>query len=181
MAGQQTTPEVRTPDTTGTGPKLARLSDRARTTSRVNRFSPYSALYRLPPADVHKMVVRGVPVRDLDALARRMGVPAARLADILGIAQLPATRQPQAKKLLGQADGERFIGLMRLLGQVKEMLAEAGGEEATDFDAPRWLAWWLDAPLPALGGDSPSAYMKTDAGQQVVSSLLGRMLSGVYA
>ena len=50
-----------------------------------------------------------------------------------------------------------------------------------EFDAALWLAGWLDAPCPALGGQRPSDYLDTNEGIQVVRGVLARMESGAYA
>jgi uncharacterized protein (DUF2384 family) len=49
------------------------------------------------------------------------------------------------------------------------------------FDAARWLTHWMEEPIPALGGASPSEYMDTIEGQEMISRLLATMQTGAYA
>jgi uncharacterized protein (DUF2384 family) len=66
-----------------------------------------------------------------------------------------------------------------LIHQVEVMVQQSGNPEG--FDSAEWVARWLEAPCPALGGQCPSAYMATAEGQELVSSLLAMMQSGAYA
>ncbi|MRW83227.1 DUF2384 domain-containing protein [Pseudoduganella sp. FT26W] len=59
------------------------------------------------------------------------------------------------------------------------MVDESGNPKGGD--AARWLAVWLAAPLPALGGATPASYMDTFAGQKLVEDLLSMIQSGAYA
>lgn len=65
-----------------------------------------------------------------------------------------------------------------LIDQVKRMVAESGNPQG--FDAAKWLGEWLDQPNSALGGEMPSMYLGTAAGQEIVSRLLAQMQSGAY-
>ena len=74
---------------------------------------------------------------------------------------------------------ERVLGLERLVGQVTEMVAQSG--DPAGFDADRWVAAWLDRPLPALGGAKPADFMDTMEGQKLITQLLAQSQSGTYA
>ena len=76
-------------------------------------------------------------------------------------------------------EGERALGLARLIGQVTHVVQESGNPEG--FDAATWTADWLEQPNPALGGKAPGQYMDTADGRELVSSLIARMQSGAYA
>ncbi len=40
---------------------------------------------------------------------------------------------------------------------------------------------WLKTPLPILGGESPLAHARTEAGGREVELLMGRIEHGVYS
>ena len=69
--------------------------------------------------------------------------------------------------------------MSKLIGQAQAMVDEAGAMEGVDPAA--WIAQWLDQPLPALNHHRPRDLMDTAEGQAMVSQLLGRLQSGVYA
>jgi uncharacterized protein (DUF2384 family) len=69
--------------------------------------------------------------------------------------------------------------MVRLVGQVQAMVNESGNPKG--FDAAKWLAQWMEQPIPALGGKNPASMMDTAEGQAVVSSLLAKMQTGAYA
>lgn len=72
-------------------------------------------------------------------------------------------------------------GTAKLIAQVEAMLAESGDPvAAADFDVGKWLANWLEQPMPALGGRRPIEYMATFEGQERVSRLLAIMQSSAY-
>lgn len=79
-------------------------------------------------------------------------------------------------------DSEKIVGLAKLVGQVETMLDQSGDPELMkDFDARKWLARWIEEPIPALGGKRPADYMDTFEGQEMVSRLLSMMQTGAYA
>ena len=66
----------------------------------------------------------------------------------------------------------------QLVAQVQKIVQESGNPEG--FDAGRWVAQFLDAPSPALGGRRPRDFMSTSEGRTVVSTLIAQMQSGAY-
>jgi len=70
---------------------------------------------------------------------------------------------------------DQFSTLLRLV----ERMAKGSGQPA-DFDATRWLAEWLDEPLPALGGREPARVLQEAGGFEEVYTILARMQSGAY-
>ena len=75
--------------------------------------------------------------------------------------------------------GERVMGMLRLIGQVDEIVRESG--DPTDFNAARWVAGWLNRPLPALGGRVPATLMDTAEGREIVAGLIAQTQSAAYA
>ncbi len=67
----------------------------------------------------------------------------------------------------------------QLIAQVEQIVRESGDPDG--FDAGRWVAAFLDAPSPALGGRRPADFIETSEGRTVVSALIGQMQSGAYA
>jgi len=67
-----------------------------------------------------------------------------------------------------------------LRAQLDEMLKESGHTDPS-FDAGRWLNWWLNNPLPALGGARPITLLDTPEGLGTVATILAQTQSGAYA
>jgi putative toxin-antitoxin system antitoxin component (TIGR02293 family) len=88
-------------------------------------------------------------------------------------------RKVRVNKRLNLDESERVMGIARLVGQAQSLVQESGGPP--DFDPARWLADWLDRPLPALGGQRPAELMDTAEGRALVSDLLAQQQSGAYA
>ena len=77
------------------------------------------------------------------------------------------------------SDSDLSTQTARLVAQVQQTVQESGNPEG--FDAGRWVAQFLDAPSPALGGQRPADLMCTDEGSRMVSTLIAQMQSGAYA
>lgn len=72
-------------------------------------------------------------------------------------------------------------GIAKLINQVEVMLAESSDPvTAAGFNVDKWLANWMNQPMPSLGGRRPIEYMDTIEGQDQVSRLLARMQSGTF-
>jgi putative toxin-antitoxin system antitoxin component (TIGR02293 family) len=85
----------------------------------------------------------------------------------------------RSSKLLNPDESERVMGIARLLGLAQSLVQESG--ELEKFDGARWVAAWLDRPLPALGGKHPGEFMDTADGRTLVADLLAQQQSGAYA
>lgn len=136
-------------------------------------------VYRADPLIRIGWVRDGVPAEVLPAMSAAMAVPREVLYTTLGLARATVSRKLQAGQRLSSDESERVLGLLRLIGQANALVAESGRPEG--FDAARWVARWLDRPLPALGGLRPADLMDTGEGRELVSNLLARMQSGAYA
>ena len=75
-------------------------------------------------------------------------------------------------------EGSRAVGMAGLIAQIQTMVEESGNPEG--FDAAKWVARWIDRPLPALGGQRPAELMNTPEGQAMVHNIVARMQSGAY-
>lgn len=136
-------------------------------------------IYRSAPAERITMIRQGVPAGEVVNLARMIGRPKERLFQVLGLPRATVDRKARAAQRLSTEQGERVIGFAKLVGQVQVMVEQSG--QPQDFGAARWLADWLDRPLPALGGQCPADYLDTVEGQEFVAGLLAKMCSGAYA
>ena len=138
----------------------------------------FARIYRSAPIERIMMIRQGVPAGAVLHLAKIMGRPKDRLFTVLGLPRATIDRKARAAQRLSVEQGERVIGCSKLVGQVQVMVEQSG--EQVGFDAARWLADWLDTPLPALDGKCPADYLDTVEGQEFVSSLLAKMQSGAY-
>lgn len=136
-------------------------------------------VYRAEPLTRVRIIKGGVAARDVDRMAREMGMPKERLLPALGLSPATVNRRARESKKLSTEDSERVVGMARLVGQVQAMVNESG--DPTGFNAAEWVARWLEEPLAALGGQRPVELMDTTEGQTIVSNLLARVQSGAYA
>jgi putative toxin-antitoxin system antitoxin component (TIGR02293 family) len=140
---------------------------------------PLGSLYQIAPMGRVDLVKQGVPPEALGLLAADMGITREQLYATLGVPRATMERKMREHRLLNQDESERVVGIARLVGQVEHMVRESGDPEG--FNASRWVAAWLERPLPALGGARPGGLMDTAEGRDIVSSLVGQMQSGAYA
>lgn len=118
---------------------------------------------------------QGVPAAVVKELAARMGIPAMRFYQYIGIPRATAEKKAAKSEPLAGAPGHAILGLMRLLDQVQAMLPKD-----TNFNVAGWLGQWFKRPQPALGGQPAAAYLDTPTGLERVSRLLGAMESGAF-
>lgn len=136
-------------------------------------------IYSLPALDRVTVIRAGVPASELTAVVAQMGVPKTLICDYLRLPRATIDRQIKNGGTLSPDHSERLIGLERLIGQVSAMIRESGGSEG--FDSAKWVAHWIDQPVPALGGRRPGELLDTIEGQQLVSKILAQSQSGAYA
>ncbi|WP_236077311.1 antitoxin Xre-like helix-turn-helix domain-containing protein [Paraburkholderia domus] len=125
------------------------------------------------------MIKKGVRADVFARIARSMDRSKEQLSKTLGLSVTTIDRKAKVGGKLSPEQGERVVGMAKLIGQVQTMVEESG--DPTGFDAAQWLASWLDEPLPALGGQRPAEYMDTAEGRDLVSNLLAMAQSGAYA
>jgi putative toxin-antitoxin system antitoxin component (TIGR02293 family) len=116
-------------------------------------------------------VKQGLPFRDLDTLARDLGMTTDRLAeDFLGISRATLTRRRKSGQL-NPDESDKVVRFSRLLQLATDLM------EGDDAASRRWL----DAPLPLLGNESPLEYARTEIGAHELEQLIGRLEHGVYS
>lgn len=136
-------------------------------------------IYRASPLDRIGVIKAGVPARNVKLLSNRLHVDQQVMFEALKLKTATVNRKAARNENLSIEDGERVVGLAKLIGQLEAMLEDAGSAEA--FDAPAWMSQWLREPLPALGGRKPIDLLDTLEGQSLVSRALSQIQSGAYA
>lgn len=139
----------------------------------------FVTLFTMAPNERVAFVKRGVPAGSVVQIAKATGQPKERVMSLLGLPRSTVDRKARTRQVLPIDQGERVVGFAKLVGQVQKIVEESG--DPTGFEAAKWLSSWLDRPLPALGGRKPAEYMDTGEGQQLVSNLLSKARSGVFA
>lgn len=136
-------------------------------------------LYRANPLERIEMARKGLPAVYVQSLAKLLHISQDRLNRTLNISRSTIDRKTRESEPLSQAQSERLMGMMMLIGQVEEIMADAGDEMA-DFDPGAWVSGWIEEPLPALKNHTASELMDTAEGQQLVSRLLAQSVAGAY-
>jgi putative toxin-antitoxin system antitoxin component (TIGR02293 family) len=139
----------------------------------------YLTLYRAAPLERIKRVKAGISAAEAKAILSDLAIPSGRISAVLGIPVSTLNRKAKVAQKLSTDEGERVLGLAKLVGQVQAMVEDSGDPKG--FDARAWTAHWLNTPLPALGGVRPVDLMDTMEGQGLVSETLARIQSGAYA
>lgn len=134
-------------------------------------------VYRASPVARIGLIKQGVPASLVASTAELLHMPQERLVDALGLSRSTVARKAKANDTLSTEHGERLVGMLRIIGQVAEMVDADEGEH---FDAGAWIAEWIQTPLAALGGCRPAEFMDTVEGQQLVAQTLSRIESGAY-
>lgn len=153
-------------------------------TSRPSRNNLLSSpgfvnLFSAQPSERIELIRHGVPASFVITLSKSMGVTKESLFTTLRLPRATIDRKVSNNQTLPPEQGERVLGMAKLVGQVQVMVEQSG--DPAGFDAARWVARWMDEPSPALGGKKPAAYMDTVEGQELVSNLVAKMQSGAYA
>jgi len=138
----------------------------------------YLAFYRAGPLERIGIVRRGVSAATAKRIIGDLDIPSGSATRALNVSVSTLNRKSKDDDALARDEGERVLGLARLIGQVKAMVEESGN--SAGFDASRWIARWLGEPLPALGGARPLDLMDTMEGQGLVAETLARLQSGAY-
>lgn len=139
----------------------------------------FATIYRVEPMDRIKLIRDGIPARYISVISDSMGITKETLFKFLNLPKSTIDKKSVANQMLPIEQGERLIGMAKLVGQVESMIAESGNPDG--FDAAKWVASWLKKPSPALGGEKPSAYLDTVSGQEMISDLLAKIQTGAYA
>ncbi|MDP3230746.1 MAG: DUF2384 domain-containing protein [Acidovorax sp.] len=135
--------------------------------------------FRADLMQVATTVKVGVPADQMLYITDKMGWTQDKSFAALGLSRATFGRKVASKGTLSPEASSRVFGLRRLIGQVEAMVRESGNPEG--FDAAAWVGDWLERPQPALGGKTPSSFMDTAEGQQLVMQVLAQAQAGAYA
>ena len=136
-------------------------------------------MYKSSPAGRVRLIRHGVRAIEVKDMVGLMATPQERIFKILKLSTATVNRKASRDEALSPDDSERVVGMSNLIGQVQIMVEQSGRPDG--FDAAKWVARWLEEPVPALDGECPASYMDTMEGQRLVSNLLATMQSGAYA
>lgn len=139
----------------------------------------YLELYRAEPKDRIRIVKVGIAAWVAKRLVVDLHVEQGVLFPALNLSIATVNRKATRNEPLASDEGERVVGVAKLVGQLQAIIEESGDPEG--FDARAWLSNWLREPLPTLGGARPLDMLDTMEGQALVSDALARIQSGAYA
>lgn len=138
------------------------------------RIDKPEALYRANPLERIALIKKGIKASAVAATAKMLHMKQERLTETLGMPRATVARKTKNNEDLSTDQTERLVGVVRLVGQVKDMVAD------DRFDAGEWVSKWLETSIPALGGRKPAEFMDTSEGQQLVARTLAQVESGAY-
>lgn len=124
------------------------------------------------------IVQLGMHPRVIREVARQMSLPEVTMMTMLGLSPEDVRRKKKGRQLLSPTETSRTMGLVRLIGQVTEMVDQSG--DLQGFSASAWLGQWLLQPLPAFSGHAPAEWMDTAEGQGFVAQAVRQMQSAVH-
>lgn len=139
----------------------------------------FKTLYAASYTEFLAVVRSGVPAASISEMAVALDLPFATLSEALDVPASTARRKAKNDEMLSPSQGERVLGLQKLIGQIQLMVEQCG--DPTGFDVFGWTGRWLGKRVPALGGEYPIQYLRTIAGQAALSDLLNRNISGTYS
>ncbi|MDP5009588.1 MAG: MbcA/ParS/Xre antitoxin family protein [Glaciimonas sp.] len=142
-------------------------------------LTDFRSVYDSTPASRVILIRKGVRAVEVKDMVRMMDTSQDKIFKSLKLSTATINRKASRDEELSTEDSERVVGMSNLIGQVQAMVEQSGNPK--EFDAAKWVAHWLEEPIPALGGECPASYMDTMEGQKLVSNLLSMMQSGAYA
>jgi putative toxin-antitoxin system antitoxin component (TIGR02293 family) len=160
-------------------PATKTLHDPASAKPRAPKRLSYLDVYRATPSERIKMIKSGVPAALVKDLFTQLAMSQSLGFEALKLSAATVNRKALQADNLSVDEGERVLGMAKLVGQVEAMVQDSGNPAG--FDAPAWTSRWLREPLPAFGGARPVDFMDTMEGQAMVSRVLAQSQSGAYA
>ena len=139
----------------------------------------YIDIFHATPIDRIRMIKDGMRAVDAKRVVADLAIAQGPAFAALKLSAATVNRKAAQGKALSLDESERVLGVVRLIGQVQAMVEESGVPKG--FNAARWIARWLEEPLPALGRRRPLDFLDTMEGQALVADLLAQAQSGAYA
>lgn len=150
-----------------------------KTARRPRQKWTYSEVFRASPVERIQIIRGGVSARWARSIFADLGLGTLQGFKVVGLAPATVNKKATLGSDLTLAQGERVVGVARIIGQVQNMTER--NQAPPSFDPVAWLGDWLRSPLPAFGGACPMHFLDTMEGQALVSNTLERMESGAYS
>ncbi|WP_211259438.1 type II RES/Xre toxin-antitoxin system antitoxin [Belnapia moabensis] len=142
-------------------------------------LSHYLRLYQASAVERIAMIKLGLPASEAKRIFADLAIGQGAALKALRLSPATVNKKAKQDQTLSPGESERVLGMAKLVGQLEAMIQASGNPEG--FDATAWMSRWLQAPLPALGGQRPIDLMDTMEGQALVSTALAQMQGGAYA
>ncbi len=144
----------------------------------------YKSIWTASPDERVRYIKSGISARKAKVFIAHFDLDQSVTLDALNLKRATINKKAKNDETLAIDDGERVLGLAKLVGQLETILESEGvmdRDQARKFDSFAWMSNWLDQPLPAFGGRKPIDLLDTMEGQAMVSKALGQIQSGAYA
>lgn len=119
--------------------------------------------------DLIQKVQKGLLFNALESLARKSGIPATELSNIMAIPERTFARRKSTGRFTPE-ESERLLRIARIFEQAVELF---------NGEIPEAVKW-LQTPRKALGSHSPLEYSATELGAREVENLIGQLVHGVF-
>lgn len=146
--------------------KVAKRSMRASSQYQAGKFGPKGE----PAAALIAKIERGFPYRAVEEFRKLTALPMDTVADLIRVPSRTLNRRKQEGRLHPD-ESERLLRVARVVEKAVDLF------EKDTTAAVRWLK----APQPALSGETPLNYSRTDVGAREVEDLIGRLEHGVFS
>lgn len=155
--------------------RIERRSSTLQGTSRAQSLGRLSfvRLWALDAAERVVLIRGGVPAALVKRVGSTMRLSVAQIARLVGVPPRSFQRKVAAGARLNMSEGERVLGLARLVGQVEAMVVKSGRRGGSR--AGHWLEQRLDFPQETLDGLRPRDLLDTDGGRQLLFAAISRV------
>lgn len=120
--------------------------------------------------DLLAVALEGLSVRAVRALQQHLGFSNKEMSVVLGVSESTLARREQTHTPLTLDEGEKAIQLSAVLAKGMEV-----------FENEEDLHFWLNSPIPALGGQKPKQLLHSVLGRNQVHDVLGRIQHGHFS
>ncbi|RSK39530.1 type II RES/Xre toxin-antitoxin system antitoxin [Hymenobacter perfusus] len=120
--------------------------------------------------DLLAVAIKGISVQAVRALQQHLGFSNKEMSVVLGVSESTLARREQTRKPLTLDEGEKAIQLSAVLAKGMEV-----------FEDEEDLHFWLNSPIPALGGQKPKHLLHSVIGRDQVHDVLGRIQHGHFS
>jgi putative toxin-antitoxin system antitoxin component (TIGR02293 family) len=120
--------------------------------------------------DLLGVAIKGLSVQAVRKLQQHLGFSNKEMSVVLGVSESTLARREQTQKPLTLDEGEKAIQLSAVLAKGMEV-----------FEDEEDLHFWLNSPIPALGGQKPKHLLHSMIGRSQVQDVLGRIEHGHFS